>query len=563
MQTITRLFSKKTLTATGLMLMAVVFVFGGIAFFSNITVHAQSSGITAHGELHGYAWSALSDGATPPDLGGVGWLSLNCADVTVGTGTACSASNYKVIVTDNVFSGYAWSPNVGWVSFNQASSTGTQEASTCGPSGVIAADGTVTGWARVIADTAATGADGCIDLGTTGHSDGLAYSSSSTVTVSGTTLPGYSLSGYAWGGSSTSWLMFNDATINFTGGTSTVQLDASYSGSLTASPATLTLPSTGGTVHLVWQTSNMTACPVSSASPSDAAWTGTKPLQNPTDWSTATTNTTYPVTLPANTGPTDVTYSYTISCTPSGGGANIPATVNIKVPGGVSPSLDLKVNGVDTPPAYMMPPSTTSSTATLSWTSTGMADGSCSTSVSPAIGSIDNWTTAGGQPTSLSGFTANVPGNAGPSDLLELYTVSCTPSAGGTNYTSSVQLDIPAPATPWCEVTPSSTSNTETPGSAVDVTSPFGVVWHDGPFIPTTVSASSSGPLTVTVGSPGLSTATSTAGVEASGTMPSSSQIITVNASGGGTTCTPATYIVAPTGTTGLPGQHRPAWKEF
>jgi len=49
--------------------------------------------------------------------------------------------------------------------------------------------------------------------------------------------------------------------------------------------------------------------------------------------------------------------------------------------------------------------------------------------------------------------------------------------------------------------------------------------------------------------------------------MPTTSRIVTVNASGvvaGSTiTCTPGIYTVAPTGTTGLPGNHRPPWIEF
>jgi len=56
------------------------------------------------GDLSGYAWS--------DDLG---WISFNCSDSGI-----CATSNYKVNVNTSTgaFTGYAWNDSIGWISFN-------------------------------------------------------------------------------------------------------------------------------------------------------------------------------------------------------------------------------------------------------------------------------------------------------------------------------------------------------------------------------------------------------------------------------------------------------------
>jgi hypothetical protein len=65
-------------------------------------------------EVYGWAWSK-----------NIGWISFNCCNYHNGDITNllnnCSSSNYKVSIDPNtgVFAGYAWSSNIGWISFNQ------------------------------------------------------------------------------------------------------------------------------------------------------------------------------------------------------------------------------------------------------------------------------------------------------------------------------------------------------------------------------------------------------------------------------------------------------------
>lgn len=110
--------------------------------------------------LIGYAWSE-----------NIGWVSFNCMNrhqfcandlsvmcdtdsdcVTAGVGgvcaNECSNSNYGVnVAADGSFSGYAWSPNVGWISFDPAGPyPQLPDTSVRYDSGT----GQVTGWAKII-----------------------------------------------------------------------------------------------------------------------------------------------------------------------------------------------------------------------------------------------------------------------------------------------------------------------------------------------------------------------------------------------------------------------------
>lgn len=85
-------------------------------------------------ELTGWGWSP-----------NIGHISMNCSNTN-----SCATSNYKVQIattttTDGVFSGYAWSSNIGWIKF-----AGDKDHE--GP--VIDLDkGSVTGWIRACAGT--------------------------------------------------------------------------------------------------------------------------------------------------------------------------------------------------------------------------------------------------------------------------------------------------------------------------------------------------------------------------------------------------------------------------
>lgn len=82
--------------------------------------------------LTGYAWSP-----------NVGWLSMNC------TNESCASTNYDVEVGSGgtrVLSGYAWSSNIGWITFDAAKLSGCPSG-TCNAQ-MNSANGLISGWAR-------------------------------------------------------------------------------------------------------------------------------------------------------------------------------------------------------------------------------------------------------------------------------------------------------------------------------------------------------------------------------------------------------------------------------
>ncbi len=164
-------------------------------------VHAQGIGTP----LKGWAWSS-----------NIGWVSFNSADNNTGTGgSGNSASAYDVAVDGSGnLTGYAWSPNIGWISFNQSDLTGC--TGTTGAN-VNNTSGAVTGWIRVLGAQGSTtdGWDGCVELSGTNHPspDTSGYQGTSTkgVTVgidSGNANTYGRFSGFAWGGNVLGWLSF-------------------------------------------------------------------------------------------------------------------------------------------------------------------------------------------------------------------------------------------------------------------------------------------------------------------------------------------------------------------
>jgi hypothetical protein len=144
--------------------------------------HAQGPG----GTLSGWAWSS-----------NIGWLSFNSADTGAGGGP------YGVSVDSNGdFSGYAWSPNIGWVSFGP-NSCGTQP-------NVNLSSGAVSGWAQAVAADN-NGWNGCIELSGTNHSTSDSSGNSGVSYVTSGSNAGQFV-GYAWGSTNIGWLQFNPST---------------------------------------------------------------------------------------------------------------------------------------------------------------------------------------------------------------------------------------------------------------------------------------------------------------------------------------------------------------
>jgi hypothetical protein len=139
---------------------------------------AQSSNL---GTLSGYAWSD-----------NLGWISF-------------SGSNYQVVVqSDGTLAGYAWanpsddgdvSNNIGWISFNAA------DTASCGSPATLSGT-TITGWAKAIAADN-NGWNGCISLSGSSPAYGV------TLGSTGSSQSGL-LDGYAWGDNTVGgWISFN------------------------------------------------------------------------------------------------------------------------------------------------------------------------------------------------------------------------------------------------------------------------------------------------------------------------------------------------------------------
>lgn len=130
--------------------------------------------------MSGYAWSD-----------NIGWISFNCLDEDT-----CGTVNYGVnIESNNDLSGYAWSDNIGWISFNES------DLVSC-PKGACKAkilnNITLEGWAKALSANG-NGWDGWISL---------SKQPSGTVNY-GVNLNGTEFTGYAWGSNVIGWIDFS------------------------------------------------------------------------------------------------------------------------------------------------------------------------------------------------------------------------------------------------------------------------------------------------------------------------------------------------------------------
>lgn len=160
----------------------IVFLAGILFFDYNDTPKAEAS---AADNIAGFAWSE-----------NIGWISFNCAS------TSCEGSNYGVNLdfgTGNL-SGYAWSENIGWVSFNAADVAGCP-AGTCQPR-YNSGTGEFLGWARALANGG--GWDGWISLNCA-NSNACAESNYKVSKTGG------NFTGFAWSGDVIGWIKFNPA----------------------------------------------------------------------------------------------------------------------------------------------------------------------------------------------------------------------------------------------------------------------------------------------------------------------------------------------------------------
>ena len=161
-------------------------------------VQTNATGLAGPVELEGFAWVST-----------VGCISVNCVNDGLN---GCGTSDYKVqIEMDGSLSGYAWSPNVGWIQFGglsgfpSGSGTVSQNATANGTH----PDLDLVGWARICSGAAdvancsgaansnAGGWDGWVSLSGTDYD--VAFVNSEATADS-----------FAWGGPNTmGWIDFS------------------------------------------------------------------------------------------------------------------------------------------------------------------------------------------------------------------------------------------------------------------------------------------------------------------------------------------------------------------
>ena len=178
---------KNNIFYTGVGLVLAIVVLGLIFGLYKEIDKAEAQGTTnpfAGYILSGYAWSE-----------NIGWISFNCKN-----NNSCGKVDYKVKVNENkTLSGYAWSENIGWISFNASDLNGCPSAP-C--EARISDDNTkITGWARAIRPKIPEGQtlggwEGWIKLSGSGYGLGITEITPSP----NSSVKKYQISGFVWGG---------------------------------------------------------------------------------------------------------------------------------------------------------------------------------------------------------------------------------------------------------------------------------------------------------------------------------------------------------------------------
>lgn len=156
-------------------------------YVKNYSIINIDKAMASSNPLSGWAWSP-----------NIGWVNFDSySDISTG------ANNTAIL------SGYAWSPNIGWISFASSDLTGC-------PSGICQAQidlttGAVSGWAIALSGKGRTdGFDGWIELSGTNHiSDPLSPTNSGVYLKTSDC----TLSGMAWGSEVIGWLNFDKVQI--------------------------------------------------------------------------------------------------------------------------------------------------------------------------------------------------------------------------------------------------------------------------------------------------------------------------------------------------------------
>jgi len=158
-----------------------------LALIVGITIVTSGKAVNANNsqELIGWAWSS-----------NIGWVSFNCSNEN-----SCDDVDYSVeMASGGNLSGYAWNDNIGWISFNQSELSGCP-SSQCRAK-ISQSTNLLEGWAKALsADD--DGWDGWISLSGSGGS----WSYGPTLDDSDSQNSVFE--GYAWGSDVIGWLKFD------------------------------------------------------------------------------------------------------------------------------------------------------------------------------------------------------------------------------------------------------------------------------------------------------------------------------------------------------------------
>ncbi len=386
-------------------------IFGGVLVLAALAVgifavHAQ----TGPYDVSGWAWSS-----------NIGWISFNSADTGAGGGP------YKVQVTSaGIFSGYAWSPNIGWISFNSSDLTGCTGSSAAN---LNISNGNVGGWIRAIGGTTLSGTtvtgsrtdgwDGCIELADTtnhptGHTDGskgVTFDKSSG-----------QFKGYAWGGPVVGWLQFSP--------TASIGTSCSNScGGGIVITGTCTVDGSNSTSVVPGNSIVFAATPVNGTGPYTYSWS--------TGVGAYTHATSYTFTYPVGTAPGVYSTSVTVTDNAGATGTISCGTVTVN---NLSNSLDLKIGTSVSDATHTSVTVAKGSPFTLKWSNT--LAGQMYTCIALPPSNLTNhwdssWPSSSVQSnSSVTLDTANLPANVSQYP----FAIQCTKGASSITQTATLIL---------------------------------------------------------------------------------------------------------------------------
>lgn len=371
-------------------------MFLGIFSFLLIGVFSYKNSFASpnSGNVTGFAWSS-----------NVGWTSFNCSNLNT-----CGTVNYGVTVSPaGDFSGYAWNSNLGtggssagWLSFNPG------DTAPCGPNAHLdLASGNISGWAKFLVNTSNSGGwDGCLHLASnSGSLYGLNYHSSEATN---------NVHGFAWGSTNVGWTSFNGAN---------------YGVTITLPPADLYLQSGASVVYSGnnWQTTLTWGSQSGSGFSSCTA--STSPVMSGTNWQGTTISPNNCPTL-GNTGPFSrlVTVppgnnpiQFCLDAVPVSGGSVQANPHCVSLIRGYNPTITL--GGVAN-----IVSGTNNWVTNLTWSSADLVPNSCVKTSSPALTS---WSGAG----SCAGSASQIPAPQNPT----VYTITGT-GLDGLTYVANLNI---------------------------------------------------------------------------------------------------------------------------